>query len=203
MEINNQPKSYRNTDGQLFQEVDKCVETMKRGGIILYPTDTIWGVGCDATNSVAVKRIYNLKRRTDSKAMIILVDGIGMLERYVDNIPDVAWELLDAIVTPTTIVFDRGIGLAPELLGEGGSIGVRITSEKFSASLCRKLRKPVVSTSANISGLKSARFFSEISDEIINGVDYAANYRRSDSTPSKPSSVIKLSSSGIVEILRK
>lgn len=186
----------------LRAEIKHCVDVMRNGGIILYPTDTVWGIGCDATNSEAVKKIYRLKQRSDSKSMIVLVDSPTMLERYVDEIPDIAWELLDAIVDPTTIVFDHGIGLAPELLAGDGSIGVRMTQELFSSALCRALRKPVVSTSANISGQPTARFFHEISEEILNGVDYVANYRRNDTTPHKPSSVIKLSSSGEVKILR-
>ncbi len=186
----------------LTAEINHCVDIMRKGGIILYPTDTVWGIGCDATNSEAVKKIYQLKQRSDSKSMIILVNNTAMLERFVDEVPDIAWELLDAVVDPTTIVFDHGIGLAPELLAEDGSIGVRMTQEAFSSALCRALRKPVVSTSANISGKPTARFYHEISEEILNGVDYVANYRREDDTPHKPSSVIKLSSSGEVKILR-
>ena len=180
------------SESEINSEIAACVDVMKRGGIILYPTDTVWGIGCDATNSEAVKRIYNLKRRVDSKAMIVLVDGEAMLERHVDTVPDVAWELLDAAVNPLTVVFDRG----------AGSIGIRITHEKFSSELCRKLRRPVVSTSANISGMKSARFFNEIANEIIAGVDYVAKYRQTDNEPHKPSSVIKLTNSGIITILR-
>lgn len=190
------------SESEINSEIAACVDVIKRGGIILYPTDTVWGIGCDATNSEAVKRIYNLKRRVDSKAMIVLVDGEAMLERHVDTVPDVAWELLDAAVNPLTVVFDRGAGLAPELLAADGSIGIRITHEKFSSELCRKLRRPVVSTSANISGMKSARFFNEIANEIIAGVDYVAKYRQTDNEPHKPSSVIKLTNSGIITILR-
>ena len=190
------------SESEINSEISACVDVMKRGGIVLYPTDTVWGIGCDATNSEAVKRIYDLKKRVDSKAMIVLVDGEAMLERYVDNVPDVAWELLDAAVNPLTLVFDRGAGLAPELLAADGSIGIRITRERFSSELCRRLRRPVVSTSANISGMKSARFFKEITPEIIAGVDYVAKYRQDDNEPHKPSSVIKLTNSGVITILR-
>ena len=198
--MENSDRSIRTQD--FSSEINACIDVMKKGGIILYPTDTVWGIGCDATNSEAVKKIYELKRRVDTKAMIVLADSAAMLERHVEDVPDVAWELIEAAVKPLTIVFDRGIGLAPELLGPDGSIGVRITHEAFSAALCRRLRRPVVSTSANISGMKAARFFSEISDEIKQGVDYIADYRRDDCNGSKPSSVIKLSNSGIVQILR-
>lgn len=190
-------------EANINNEISRCVEVMRNGGIILYPTDTIWGIGCDATNPAAVRRIYDLKRRADHKAMIILVNSESMLDRYVEGIPDVAWELIDAAVSPTTIVFDKGIGLAPELLGPDGSVGVRLTKERFSSMLCQRLQHPVVSTSANISGEKSAGFFDEISQSIIEGVDYVADFRRDDRHPRKPSSVIRLTNNGIVEILRK
>lgn len=183
-------------------DLAQALEVMRKGGIILYPTDTVWGIGCDATNSEAVMRIYNLKRRTDSKAMIVLVDSPAMLERHVDEMPEVAWQLIDVAVNPTTIVYDRGTGLAPELLAPDGSVGIRVTAEKFSSMLCRGLRRPLVSTSANISGSPTPQSFDEIDDEIIRGVDYVVGYRRDDNTPRRPSSVIKLSNSGEVKILR-
>lgn len=184
-------------------DVTAAVAVMRKGGIILYPTDTVWGIGCDATNADAVKRIYELKQRVDSKAMIVLVDSPEMLERHVAEIPEVALQLIDVAIRPTTIIYDRGYGLAPNLLGNGGSIGIRVTSEKFSAALCRRLRRPVVSTSANISGQPSPKLFSEISPEIIDGVDYVAAYRRDDTDPHEPSCIIKLSNSGEVKIIRK
>lgn len=183
-------------------EIERARDVIRRGGVILYPTDTVWGIGCDATNSEAVKRIYEIKRRADHKAMIVLVDSPETLDRWVDDIPEVAFELLEAAVDPTTIVFDHGRGMAPELLGPGGSIGVRVTSEAFSRGLCRAMRRPLVSTSANISGMPTAAVFPEISPEIINAVDYVVDYRRNDLRRSKPSSVIALSSSGVVKILR-
>lgn len=184
-------------------DLDKAIEVLRKGGIILYPTDTVWGIGCDATNSKAVKRIYDLKRRADSKAMIVLVDSPEMVERYVDEMPEVAMQLIDVAVKPVTIVYDRGIGLAPELIASDGSIGIRVTSEKFSSMLCRKLRRPLVSTSANISGSPTPRFFNEISEEVVKGVDYVVKFRRDDNEPRSPSSVIKLSNSGQIKILRK
>ena len=190
-------------EANINNEISRCVEVMRKGGIILYPTDTIWGIGCDATNSDAVRRIYELKQRADHKAMIVLVNSEAMLDRYVDGIPDVAWELIEATVSPTTIVFDHGTGVAPELLGPDGSIGVRLTREKFSAMLCQQLKHPVVSTSANISGEKSAGNFHEVSQAIIDGVDYVADFRREERQPHTPSSVIRLTETGVVKILRK
>lgn len=184
------------------QEINRCVEVMRRGGIILYPTDTVWGIGCDARSSEAVRRIFRLKQRADHKALIVLVSDEAMLERTVEDIPDVAWELIQSAVRPLTVVYDKGIGVAPELLGPDGSIGVRLCHDSFAAGLCRALRAPVVSTSANISGQPAAALFPEISQEIINGVDYVADFRRDDLTAAPPSSVIRLGSGGVVSILR-
>ncbi len=185
------------------QDLSQALDTLRKGGIILYPTDTVWGIGCDATNPEAVKRIYGLKQRADSKAMIVMADSPAMAERYVDEMPDVALQFMEVAVKPTTIIYDRGIGLAPNLLAPDGSVGIRVTSEPFSAMLCRRLRRPLVSTSANISGGSTPRFFNEIPDEIVSGVDYVVNYRRDDNTPHTPSSIIKLSNSGEVKIIRK
>lgn len=185
------------------EDIRKAVEVMKQGGVILYPTDTVWGIGCDATRSDAVKRIYEIKRRQDSKAMIVLLGNTDDLWRYVDDVPEVAFELIEAAVRPLTIVYDRGIGLAPELLASDGSVGIRITRESVSAGLCRALRRPLVSTSANVSGQPSASTFREISPEIINAVDYVMMSRRDDNEPHQPSSVIKLGAGGTVKILRK
>ena len=192
------------SDGQAGFQADmaQALEVLRKGGIILYPTDTVWGIGCDATNPDAVRRIYELKRRTDSKAMIVLVDSPAMLERHVDEMPDIAWELIEVAVNPLTIVYDHGIGLAPNLLAPDGSVGIRVTTERFSSLLCRRLRHPVVSTSANVSGNPTPKYFNEIQSEIINGVDYVVGYRRDDTEPHSPSSVIKLSNSGEVKILR-
>jgi len=184
-------------------DINKAVEVLRNGGVILYPTDTVWGIGCDATNPKAVKRIYSLKQRADSKAMIVLVDSLAMLERHVDEVPDVAYQLIDVSVRPTTIVFDKGIGLAQELLAPDGSVGIRVSNERFSAMLCARLHKPIVSTSANMSGAPTAKFFDEISDDIINSVDYVVNYRRNDRRVALPSCVIKLTNSGVVTVLRK
>lgn len=183
-------------------DLASAVATLRKGGIILYPTDTIWGIGCDATNSKAVQRVYELKKRADHKAMLVLANSTGMLERYVEKVPDVAYQLIDVAIKPTTIIYDNGINLAPNLLGPDGSIGIRITNERFSSKLCRALRRPIVSTSANISGMPSPCFFNDVSKEIIEGVDYVVNFRRNDRTPNAPSCVIKLSVSGEIKVLR-
>lgn len=184
------------------EDIANALETLRRGGTILYPTDTVWGLGCDATNSEAVRRIYEIKRRADSKAMIVLLSRPDDLWNYVDDVPDVAFELIEAAVDPLTIVYDRGRRLAPELLASDGSIGIRITSENVSSRLCRGLRRPLVSTSANISGSPAPAIFAEIPPEIISAVDYVMESRRDDHRRARPSSVIKLSSNGIVKILR-
>lgn len=183
-------------------DLNMAVETAVKGGLILYPTDTVWGIGCDATNADAVQRIYKLKQRIDSKAMIVLVDSTEMLRHYVSFVPRVALQLSDNPTRPTTIIYDHCTGLAPGLLGNDGSIGIRVTHEKFSAELCRRLQRPVVSTSANISGAPTPHCFNDITAEITDGVDYIANYRRDDDTPHSPSRVIKLLHSGEIHVLR-
>lgn len=184
------------------QDLQNAVECLKQGGIILYPTDTIWGIGCDARNSEAVKRIYELKKRSDSKSMLVLVNNESALERIIDDVPEIAYGLLEAAVNPLTIIYDSATGVSPELLAEDGSVGIRITREKFSSELCRCLRAPVVSTSANVSGQKAPAVFNEISDEIKKGVDYIVSYRQNENTPSKPSNIIKVSAGGIVKVIR-
>ena len=183
------------------EDLRRAVEVLKKGGIILYPTDTIWGIGCDATNEEAVRRIFALKERADAKAMLSLVGSEGQLERTVDDIPDVAWELIEAAVHPLTIIYEHPHGLAPSLLAEDGSAGIRITSEPFSRVLCERLRRPVVSTSANKSGEKSAATFSEICQEILDGVDYVVEYGR-DKQGAQASNIIKLGSGGRVKVIR-
>lgn len=184
------------------EDMARAIETLRNGGIILYPTDTVWGIGCDATNEKAVKRIFELKRRSDAKSMITLVGSEGELQRTVKDIPEAAWMLIEAATDPMTIIYDHPQGLAPNILAEDGSAGIRITSELFSKTLCERLRRPLVSTSANISGEKTARYFHEISQEIIDGVDYVVKYRQDDTTPHKSSSVIKVSDCGVFKIIR-
>lgn len=176
---------------------------MKAGGVILYPTDTVWGIGCDATNAEAVKRIYEIKQRNDSKAMICLIDSDARIGRYVRNVPDVAWDLFNLATKPTTIILDGAQGLAPNLIAEDGSIALRITSEPFSHELCYRMQKPVVSTSANISGEPAAQNYRDIDPAIIEAVDYVCTTRRNEHEPHTPSSIIKLGINGEVNIIRK
>ena len=151
-------------------DIKKAIDVMKNGGIILYPTDTVWGIGCDATNAEAVAKVYALKRRDDSKALICLVDSDDRLQRYVRSVPDVAWQLIDAVDKPTTLILDGGVNLAENLIAQDGSIGMRITKEPFSHELCYRFQKAIVSTSANISGEPSAQNYCDISQEIIDVV---------------------------------
>ena len=184
-------------------DIKKAVEVMRNGGIILYPTDTIWGIGCDATNRDAVERIYKLKRRDDHKAMICLVDSDARLQRYVRNVPEVAWDLLELAEKPTTVILDNAVNLADNLIADDGSIAMRITKEPFSKELCYRFQKPIVSTSANISGEPSPANFTEISPEIIAGVDYVMKSRQNDLSKATPSQIIKLGLDGRVQIIRK
>lgn len=189
---------------QRYDEADlkEAVKVMKEGGIILYPTDTVWGIGCDATNAEAVAKIYNLKQRSDSKSMLALVSSEGMLQRTVKEVPEIAWQLIDAAVNPMTIIYDDAKGVADNLKAEDGSLGVRITSEKFSRALCERMRGPVVSTSANISGKPTPMTFSEISNAIKNGVDYVCRYRQNEKAKAKPSNIIKITRGNIVKVIR-
>lgn len=184
------------------EDIRKAVETMRKGGVILYPTDTVWGIGCDATNAEAVARIYEIKHRDDSKAMICLVDSDARLQRYVRNVPEVAWDLLELAEKPTTVILDNAVNLAPNLIAADGSIAMRITREPFSKELCYRFQKPIVSTSANISGEPAAQNYMDISQDILNAVDYVCWSRRQEHKPHKPSSIIKLSEDGEVKIIR-
>lgn len=184
-------------------DIESAVATLKAGGIILYPTDTVWGIGCDATRPEAVKRIYSIKRRVDSKAMISLVSDAAMLERWVDDIPEAALELAEVAVRPLTIIYDHPCGMAPELLAPDGSAAIRIASDEFCRSLCRRLRRPVVSTSANISGRPAPGCFDEIDQEIKDAADYVAlSGRGTQANSNRPSSVIKISDGGVIKIIR-
>lgn len=184
------------------EDMAQALEVLKKGGIILYPTDTIWGIGCDATNEEAVKKIYGLKQRSDSKSMLVLVGSEGELQRNVEEVPEAAWMLIETAVNPITIIYDRPKGIARNLLAEDGSAGIRITSELFSRTLCNRLRHPIVSTSANISGKKTPVTFSEIDEGIKKGVDYIVRFRQNDISRHKSSNIIKVSDSGIIKIIR-
>lgn len=185
------------------EDMAEAVRVLKAGGVILYPTDTVWGLGCDATNAEAVERIYRIKQRQDSKALIVLADSEAMISRYVAEVPEVAWDVIELATKPTTVIFDRGLNLAPNLLAQDGSVGIRLSREAFSSQLCFHLRKPIVSTSANVSGQPSPRIFREIIEEIRQQVDYVVRYRQDDITPASPSSVIKLGRGGEVKIIRE
>lgn len=183
-------------------DIKKAVEVMKKGGVILYPTDTVWGIGCDATNADAVAKVYAIKHRDDTKALICLVDSDTRIQRYVRNVPEVAWDLLELAEKPTTVILDNAVNLAPNLIAEDGSIAMRITREPFSKELCYRFQKPIVSTSANISGEPAAQNYCDISEELINAVDYVCWSRRQEHKPHTPSSIIKLSENGEVKIIR-
>ena len=174
---------------------------MREGGVILYPTDTIWGIGCDATNEDAVRRVYEIKQRQDSKAMLVLVDSSVKVDFYVQDVPEVAWDLIDLADKPLTIIYSGARNLAANLLAEDGSVGIRVTNEDFSKRLCQQFRKAVVSTSANISGQPSPRNFSEISEEVKSAVDYIVGYRQEEMSNPKPSSIIKLDKGGVIKII--
>lgn len=176
---------------------------MREGGVILYPTDTIWGIGCDATNEDAVRRVYEIKQRQDSKAMLVLVDSSVKVDFYVRDVPEVAWDLIDLADKPLTIIYSGARNLAANLLAEDGSVGIRVTNEDFSKRLCRQFRKAIVSTSANISGQPSPKNFSEISEEVKSAVDYIVGYRQEEMSNPKPSSIIKLDKGGVIKIIRE
>lgn len=190
------------------EDLQEALRVLRNGGIIVYPTDTVWGIGCDATNAEAVARIYALKQREDSKSMLVLLDSAAKLAYYVD-VPETALQLLDVSEDaddsgqkPLTIIYPHARHLAPNIGAEDGSIGIRITDEPFSKALCAQLRHPVVSTSANISGHPTARFFHEIEEAVLQGADYVCRFRRNDDTPHEPSSVIKVNSDGTFAIIR-
>ena len=188
-------------------DIKQAVETMRKGGVILYPTDTVWGIGCDATNAEAVKRVYAIKQRDDSKALICLVDSDARMQRYFRNVPDVAWQLIDSLkdgdAKPTTLILDGAINLAENLIADDGSVGIRITNEPFSNELCYRFQKAVVSTSANISGEPAAQNYCDIDPRILETVDYVCWSRRQEHKPHTPSSIIKLKENGEVTIIRK
>lgn len=185
------------------EEIKKACEVMQAGGVILYPTDTIWGLGCDATNEAAVKRVYEIKKRVDSKAMIVLIDRDVKLQFYVDEVPEIAYDLIEYSDKPLTIIYDGARNLAPNLMAEDRSIGIRITKEEFSSKLCERFKKAIVSTSANISGEPSPANFDEVSEEIKKSVDYIVNYRQDDLTKAKPSGIIKLGRNCEVKVIRE
>lgn len=185
------------------EDIKKACQVMSEGGVILYPTDTVWGIGCDATNEEAVKKVYEIKKRADSKAMLVLVDSQAKVDFYVKDVPPIAWDLLDVADKPLTVIYDGARNLAPNLIAEDGSVGIRITNEEFSKQLCFRFRKAIVSTSANVSGQPAPANFAEISEEIKSLVDYIVEYRQGDMSRPKPSSIIKLGKGGVVKVIRE
>ena len=189
--------------GNFDKDINAAVEVMRRGGVIHYPTDTVWGIGCDATNPEAVAKVYAIKRREDSKAMICLVDSEARLQRYVRNVPNVAWDVIEMATTPVTVILDGAANLAPNLLAEDGSVAMRVTHEPFSNQLCYRFQKAIVSTSANISGNPPASNYCDIDPELLAAVDYVCTSRRQEKKPHTPSSIIRLRPNGEVEVIRK
>ena len=186
----------------MYNDIKQAVKTLREGGIILYPTDTIWGIGCDASNEKAVERIYKIKQRSDSKSMLVLVNRPEMIQFYVEELSDTAYDLFKLATEPLTVILDDAKNLVKNLIAEDGSIGFRVTNEEFSNKLISQFKMPIVSTSANISGENSPAIFDKISDEIINAVDYVVEYRQEDPNKSKPSKIIKLDKNDVVKIIR-
>lgn len=184
------------------EDIKNAIEVLNRGGLILYPTDTVWGIGCDATNELAVQKVFDLKQRADSKALLVLIDNPMRLEMYLRTVPDMAWDLIDVADKPLTIIYDEAKNLASNLLSEDGSVGIRVTREAFSHKLCERFRRPIVSTSANVSGQPTPSCFLEIDAQIVQGVDYVVGYRQNDPEKAKPSSIIKLGNGGQIQVIR-
>lgn len=190
------------TRALLESDITQCLKVLSDGGLILYPTDTVWGIGCDATNADAVRRVYQLKQRDDNKALIVLIDSADHLDHYVVDVPMIARELIDVAVNPLTIIYEGAYNIAPNVLGDEDSVGIRIPNDEFCHRLCERFGKPIVSTSANVSGEPTANRFADIDSTIVNGVDYAVEYRRNDTTKHQPSNIILLSRDGTFKIIR-
>lgn len=186
-----------------LDDIRQALSVMKQGGVILYPTDTIWGIGCDATNPEAVAKVYAIKQRVDAKALISLVDSEAKIDFYVPDVPDVAWSLIELAERPLTIIYDNVRNLAPNLKAEDGSAALRVTKEEFSKELCFRMKRAIVSTSANISGQPAPRCFAEISEEVKNAADYVCTSRRDEQDNERASSIIKLTSSSEITIIRE
>lgn len=185
------------------EDIQKALDTLKNGGVILYPTDTIWGLGCDATNPEAVQKIYDIKKRAEAKSLISLISTDAQLNRFVRDIPEVAWDLIDCATEPTTIIYPKAVKIADNATAEDGSVAIRMTQDEFCKQLIHKFNKPIISTSANISSQPSPNIFSDITEEVINAVDYVVNWRQEDDKNPKPSSIIKLGVNGEIKIIRK
>lgn len=187
----------------LRDDVNKAFEVLKDGGLILYPTDTIWGIGCDATNPEAVEKILKLKNRPGDKSLIVLLDTVNKLQSYVKEVPEVAYDLIEFAENPLTIIYSDAKNLAPNAIAADGSVGIRIVRHTFCEQLLQRFRKPIISTSANISGAPSAANFNEISEEIIDGVDYVVNFEQDSTAEKRASTIMKLDASGKFSFIRK
>jgi len=185
------------------EEIKKTLEVLRNGGVILYATDTVWGLGCDATNEKAVKKIFEIKKRVDAKAMLVLVDSAAKIQAYIEDVPDMAWDLIEFTEKPLTIIYPDARNLASNLIAEDKSVGIRVTNEAFSKSLCAQFRKPIVSTSANVSGEPTPLNFDQISEEIKSSVDYIVNFRQGELSKPKPSSIIKLDKGNLFQLIRE
>ena len=200
--MNPKKEQIQQARSQMEADITQCLKVLSDGGLILYPTDTVWGIGCDATNAEAVKRVYQLTQRDDSKALIVLIDSVEHLDHYVIDVPMIARELIDVAVKPLTIIYEGAYNLAPNVLGEEDSVGIRIPNDEFCHRLCERYGKPIVSTSANVSGKATARTFAEIDETIVKGVDYAVQYRRNDTSAHQPSNIIMLHRDSTFKIIR-
>ena len=184
------------------EDIQNCLDILRSGGLILYPTDTVWGIGCDASNQDAIQKIFNLKGRSSSKALIVLMDSEVMLERTVVNMPDIAWDLIETTDKPLTIIYDQVKGIATNAIADDGSCGIRLAKDSFCEQLIKRFGKPIISTSANVSGEKTPIDFSSISDSILEGVDFIVNYRQNENTKQQASNIIKLKNNGEIKIIR-
>lgn len=187
----------------MTEDIQNAWEVLRKGGVILYPTDTIWGLGCDATNNDAVQKIFRIKQRQDEKSMLVLLDHENRLENYIEEVPEIAWNIIEVADKPLTIIYPNAIRLAPGVIAPDGSVGIRIVKEEFCSSLIRKLGKPLVSTSANISGQPAPGNFHEIDPAVIQAVDYVVQFRQNEKTKAKPSGIIKLGIHGEVKVIRE
>ncbi len=208
--MNYKSSKYSNKDNYKFEipetvvkEVRKVAEIIRKGGVILYPADTVWGIGCDATNEKAVKRIYDIKKREDNKSMLVLVNDVKMVEKYVKKVPKTAKQIINLATKPTTVIYSDAVALANNIIAEDGSIGIRVCKELFCSQLIRTLKIPIVSTSANISGEPTPKSFAHISEEIKKAVDYVVEWKQKSKKKAKPSSIIKIGNDNTVKIIRE
>lgn len=186
----------------MTEEINKAIQVLENGGIILYPTDTVWGIGCDATNELAVEKVFQLKQRHDQKSLICLVANDAMLEKHVVEVPELAYDIMDLSTKPTTIIYDKPMGVAKNLIAKDNTLGIRVASDKFCKYLIGKFKKPIVSTSANSSGAPTPKSFDNIDKAILSGVDYVVNLQK-EKQSGFPSAIIRLANDGTVKIIRE